>query len=284
MNFVDATKSYEAWLGREVRILPEDLKRKHELMATAPFPFLRATYYRWAQTWKATAPMLAKTPPVLAVGDLHIENFGTWRDADGRLIWGVNDFDETAELPLAIDLTRLAVSVLLADQSHPLGATRAQIAGAILTGYREGVERGGCPFVLEERHPTLCRIAIDRLRGAQSFWKKISSLPAYTGRKPKTALRLLMRLLPHGVESLRILHRVAGLGSLGRQRLTAICQFEGGFIARGKATGGAGVAVGDGRRANPDPLWRIAEKRGPLRGSVSAPAEQLDRSQDLALE
>jgi len=32
---------------------------------------------------------------VLAVGDLHVENFGTWRDAEGRLIWGVNDFDES---------------------------------------------------------------------------------------------------------------------------------------------------------------------------------------------
>ena len=232
MNFIDATKSYETWLGREVRLLPEDLKVKHGLMASAPFPFLRATYYRWAQLWRGTAPALAKTPLVLAVGDLHIENFGMWRDADGRLIWGVNDFDETAELPLAMDLTRLAVSVFLADKNHALGATRSQIATAILSGYREGVESGGCPFVLEERHPALCQIAIERLKSAQAFWKKLSALPTYEGRQPKTALRLLMRMLPHGVESLRVVHRVAGLGSLGRQRLTAICQFEGGFIAR----------------------------------------------------
>jgi hypothetical protein len=232
MNFIDATKSYETWLGREVRLLPEDLNRKHTLMSESSFPFLRATYYRWAQQWQEIAASLAKTPRVLAIGDLHIENFGTWRDADGRLVWGVNDFDETAELPLAIDLTRLAVSVLLADENHPLGATRTQIASAILAGYRAGVESGGCPFVLEERHPVLCQIALDRSMNAQSFWKKISALPPYTGRQPKTALMLLMRLLPHNVESLRIVHRVAGLGSLGRQRLTAICQFEGGFIAR----------------------------------------------------
>jgi len=37
---------------------------------------------------------------VLAVGDLHVENFGTWRDAEGRLIWGVNDFDEAWRLPV----------------------------------------------------------------------------------------------------------------------------------------------------------------------------------------
>jgi hypothetical protein len=232
MNFVDATKSYETWLGREVRLLPEDLKVKHALMAESPFPFLRATYYRWAQLWKEVAAGLVKTPLVLAIGDLHIENFGTWRDADGRLVWGVNDFDETAQLPLAIDLTRLAVSVFLADQNHPIGATRSQIASAILAGYRAGLESGGCPFVLEERHPVLTRIALDRSLNAEAFWKKISGLPTYTGRQPKTALRLLMRLLPHGVESVRVVHRVAGLGSLGRQRLTAICQFEGGLIAR----------------------------------------------------
>ena len=232
MKFIDATMNYETWLGREVRLLPEDLKVKHTLMAESPFPFLRATYYRWVQVWAETAPGLARTPNVLAVGDLHIENFGMWRDADGRLIWGVNDFDETADLPLAIDLTRLAVSVYLADKNHALGATRSQVATAILDGYREGLESGGCPFVLEERHPALCQIAIERLKSAQDFWKKLSALPAYQGRQPKTALRLLMRMLPNGVESLRVVHRVAGLGSLGRQRLTAICQFEGGYIAR----------------------------------------------------
>src|SRR5260370_32652719 len=48
---------------------------------------------------------------VLAVGDLHVENFGTWRDAEGRLTWGVNDFDEAYPLPYTIDLARLATSV-----------------------------------------------------------------------------------------------------------------------------------------------------------------------------
>ena len=47
---------------------------------------------------------------MLAVGDIHIENFGTWRDNDGRLIWGVNDFDEAAEMPYALDLVRLTTS------------------------------------------------------------------------------------------------------------------------------------------------------------------------------
>jgi len=44
---------------------------------------------------------LTDAPRLLAVGDLHVENFRTWRDAEGRLVWGVNDFDEVAEMPYA---------------------------------------------------------------------------------------------------------------------------------------------------------------------------------------
>ena len=63
-------------------------------MKEGPFPFLRATFYRWAQTWPEVSPETFAAPVALAVGDLHVENFGTWRDVEGRLIWGVNDFDE----------------------------------------------------------------------------------------------------------------------------------------------------------------------------------------------
>jgi uncharacterized protein (DUF2252 family) len=56
---------------------------------------------------------------VLAVGDLHLENFGTWRDGLGRLAWGINDFDEAYPLPYTHDLVRLATSAFLAvEQEH----------------------------------------------------------------------------------------------------------------------------------------------------------------------
>jgi len=87
VNFRNATAQYEEWLSRELEILPEDLKRKHELMREGIFPFLRATFYRWAQLWPDVCPEFADAPQLLAVGDLHIENFGTWRDVEGRLVW-----------------------------------------------------------------------------------------------------------------------------------------------------------------------------------------------------
>src|SRR5664279_5852625 len=166
MNFVDATKSYETWLGREVRLLPEDLKRKHELMAQAPFPFLRATYYRWVQLWEESAAGLAKMPPVLAVGDLHIENFGTWRDADGRLVWGVNDFDEAAVMPYPLDLVRLAASIRLAPE--PRLSDRAA-AEALLRGYRAGL-RDPQPALLDEGETWLRPYAAPTAKQSKKFW------------------------------------------------------------------------------------------------------------------
>ena len=91
---ITATIDYEAWLSRQVDVVEADLHLKHRQMASSLFAFLRATFYRWGPLWRETCPDLVETPRVLAVGDLHVENFGTWRDKEGRLVWGVNDFDE----------------------------------------------------------------------------------------------------------------------------------------------------------------------------------------------
>src|SRR5882762_5781868 len=106
MDIVGATRSYERWLATRATIVKADLGAKHAAMAEAPFPLLRATFYRWMQLWQEHAGNLDAAPKVLAVGDLHVENFGTWRDAEGRLIWGINDFDEAHPLPFTIDLVR----------------------------------------------------------------------------------------------------------------------------------------------------------------------------------
>ena len=119
MDIIKATKAYEAWLGERIPLLDADLRLKHQRMAQSPFPFLRATFYRWVQLWPQVCPELATAPAVLGVGDLHVENFGTWRDSEGRLIWGVNDFDEVALIPYTNDLVRLAVSAKLAIAREP---------------------------------------------------------------------------------------------------------------------------------------------------------------------
>ncbi len=80
-----SVKAYEAWLGAALGgdMVEADLAEKHDKMHDGPFPFLRATYWRWAQTIFEVCPDLASAPPVLAIGDTHVENFGCWRDAEG---------------------------------------------------------------------------------------------------------------------------------------------------------------------------------------------------------
>ena len=116
MNIVDSTAAYESWLRAQLEgdVVEDDIDDKHAKMAADPFQFLRATYWRWAETIFDVCPKLKDAPAVLAVGDLHIENFGTWRDSEGRLVWGVNDFDEAAKMPYALDLVRLATSAVAA--------------------------------------------------------------------------------------------------------------------------------------------------------------------------
>src|SRR5471030_2311377 len=113
-DIATATRCYEAWIAGQTPPVVGDLALKHARMATTPFRFLRASFYRWAQRWSAVCPALAEAPPLLSVGDLHIENFGTWRDAEGRLVWGINDFDEAFAMPYTNDLVQLATSALLA--------------------------------------------------------------------------------------------------------------------------------------------------------------------------
>src|SRR6266700_1803277 len=103
MNIVKATRRFEEWLRRRTAIVEPDLRTKHKHMAEAAFPFLRATFHRWIQVWPGVCSDLAKAPELLAVGDLHIENFGTWRDVEGRLTWGINDFDECTRMPYLYD-------------------------------------------------------------------------------------------------------------------------------------------------------------------------------------
>ncbi len=116
MDITESTVRYEAWLRQELgaELVQGDLDRKHARMAADPFPFLRATYWRWAETILDCCPTLAKAETVLGVGDIHLENFGTWHDADGRLVWGINDYDEAAAMPWPLDLVRLATSGVLA--------------------------------------------------------------------------------------------------------------------------------------------------------------------------
>ena len=246
--------------------------------------FFEPPFYRWLQMWPEGCADLDQVPHILSVGDLHVENFGTWRDTDGRLVWGVNDFDEACTYPYTMDLVRLATSALLATREEHLTMKPKESAAAILEGYQQGMEEGGRPFVLEESHAWLRAIAESKLRDPVVFWEKMDRLPTVKGEIPESAREAIEHLLPEPALSYRLARRMAGLGSLGRVRLVAIAEWKGGRIAReAKALHRICVAVARSEaHAVRDSVCSHPAAGGALSRSVRADAGTLDRAPPVA--
>ena len=232
MNIFKATQDFENWLAKRLPVVRQDVALKHALMAEAPFPFFRATFYRWLQHWTDVCSDVAKAPAVLAVGDLHIENFGTWRDEEGRLIWGVNDLDEAWPAAYTIDLVRLATSAYLAISAEHLCLTRREASQAIEEGYRDAIAAGGKAFILAEHHQWLRLLATSKLRDPVRFWAKMEQNPAYPAKPPEEARKLIEESFPSPRRSYQLKRRIAGLGSLGHPRILALSSWQGAYIAR----------------------------------------------------
>jgi hypothetical protein len=230
-DIIIATSSYERWMVSQIPVVRADLTYKHQRMDADPFLFLRATFYRWAQAWPDVCADLATAPEVLAVGDAHLENFGTWRDAEGRLVWGVNDFDEAHTMPYTVDLSRLATSAVIANRVSHISISARRACEAILEGYVECLQARGRPIVLEHEDAWLRKTALAAVPDPTRFWDKMDRLPLVRRKPPESALRDLEATLVEPIPY-RLVRRRAGTGSLGRQRIVALGDWRGSQVAR----------------------------------------------------
>ncbi len=111
--------------------VPALLKLKHELMAQSPFGYFRGA-----------APVMAADLAVVPntgieaqlCGDAHVRNLGAFAAPDGRLVFDINDFDETMRGPFEWDLKRMAASLILAgrESRHKEAAARDAVEHCIL--------------------------------------------------------------------------------------------------------------------------------------------------------
>jgi hypothetical protein len=233
MTVKQATTSYEDWMRRcYLPVIESDLLFKHQQMRKEPFLFFRATFYRWAQMWPALCPDLRRAPKVLAVGDLHIGSFGTWRDLEGRLCWGVDDFDDSWPLPFTNDLVRLVTSAKLLADSDQVNIKLKAACDAVLDGYVKTLKCGGSPFVLAERDQFIEKLGIEAMKPPDGFWSKLMRLPVSKNRIPREAREALEKTLPKPGLHYKLVRRKAGVGSLGQERFVAMALWEGGWIAR----------------------------------------------------
>ena len=117
--------------------LPELVPVRYGRMTVSPF-----TYFRGAALPMASD--LATTPvsglAVQACGDAHLSNFGLFGSAERRLVFDVNDFDETLPGPWEWDVKRLAASLELAARGNGFpGGQRREIVTAAVTRYRQAM-------------------------------------------------------------------------------------------------------------------------------------------------
>lgn len=170
--------------------------------------------------------MLVEAPQALCVGDIHVENYGTWRDADGRLVSSINDFDEAAVMPYALDLLRLATSATLAPE---LDFPVEDVAEAVLRGYARGLENPRA-VLLDEGTLWLRPYVNPTVKSNGKFWKELDACLDF--KPPEKVKKALKITLPEGSNVLRFATRSKGGGSLGRPRHLVIASWNSGRVVR----------------------------------------------------
>jgi uncharacterized protein (DUF2252 family) len=163
--------------GRLTELLPIRYGRMRE----SPFAFFRgaASVMAWD---------LAATPQtglqVQACGDCHVSNFGGFGSPERRLVFDINDFDETLPAPWEWDVKRLATSIVLAGRERRARERDcADGASAAVRSYREHMREYARMRALDTWYSHLeAEIFIEESRDAaeRKRWEKIEKKGAAT--------------------------------------------------------------------------------------------------------
>src|SRR5689334_11494178 len=143
---------------------PQRLQMKYDAMRGSAFAFLRGT----AHLFYAQLPpsrLLDKAPVAWLCGDLHLQNFGSYK-ADDRLVYfDLNDFDEACLGPCTLDLLRFAVSVLVGAGTLGYDAARARyLARRFLDAYVEAIATGKARWIDRDGATGLIATLLNGLR------------------------------------------------------------------------------------------------------------------------
>ena len=166
--------------GRQPKFLRLKLKR----MSLSAFSFFRGACALFAHDWQDLHPP-DPGPELLVCGDLHLENFGAYRDDDGDFRFDINDFDEAILGPCSIDPVRCATSILLAAEEWALSPLHANgLVLAYLDEYRAAVTTPVHARAIDAEAPRLSSGPIGQILG-------------------KTALGTQSELLDHHTQTLK---------------------------------------------------------------------------------
>ena len=121
---------------------PEMVRLKYEALKESPFRFFRGTCHLFYEDIPAKSFILG-SPKTWICGDLHLENFGTFKGNNRLAYFDMNDFDESFLGPCLLDVVRLCTSVFLAS-----GLVKIEIADcrklvkSLLQSYAANLEAG----------------------------------------------------------------------------------------------------------------------------------------------
>jgi len=201
-------------LTREPDLVPV----RHGRMLASPFTFYRGTA-------KIMAADLEGTPTaglhVQLCGDAHLSNFGLFASPERRLLFDLNDFDETLPGPFEYDVKRLAASFTIAARNN--GFTKADTRAATLASvaaYREAMASFAAMGTLDIWYAHLAEDEL--LKGVQSAAAKASTASKKAAKVAKRAEKGARKSAAkaHTRDSL---HALSKLGELvdGRYRIVS---------------------------------------------------------------
>src|SRR5471032_245178 len=227
---------------------PERLAMKYKAMRSSPFVFLRGTCHLFYERLPR-AQVLDDAPPVWICGDMHLENFGSYK-ADNRLIYfDNNDFDEACLAPTLYELVRLLSSVLVGAVDLKLSRAQAlalchtavdSYAAALAFGKSRWIEAETAAGMVRDLFDALAnrtRAAhLDRrtvLKGKLRTLKVDGKKALPVGDKQRAAVTQFMNRFaasepnPDFYRILDVARRIAGTGSLGVDRYAILVEGKG---------------------------------------------------------
>ena len=227
---------------------PERRTIKYQKLRADPFAFLRGTSHLFYDRL-AERPVLPPTPLAWTCGDLHVENFGSYK-GDNRLVYfDINDFDDACLAPASWELVRFLASARVAAHAMRVGdADATRLCAQTLDAYADALGAAKPRWVERETALGLVRQLLDGLRNrrrvdlldSRTIRKRrrrvlrcdgVHALPA-SDAQVRFATRVIddfaARIGERGFFRVRdVARRVAGIGSLGVTRYVVLVEGKG---------------------------------------------------------
>jgi uncharacterized protein (DUF2252 family) len=232
---------------------PRRLRLRYDAMAADAFSFFRGTCHLFYGRLSIVGP-LRDAPTAWVCGDLHFENFGSFKGENGLTYFDVNDFDESCLAPCTWDVARFQASLLLGAASIGVRTPRAaRLAQGFLDEYAAALADGRAMWIERDTAEGMVRDLLDAVRGrkrkdlldkraprkgggrriATDDPPRAESKALATSPRRDRAVRAALASVaresdhPDRLDVLDVADRVAGTGSLGVDRYVVLTEGKG---------------------------------------------------------